>query len=142
MPQADPASPFYRVALKAVILDNQNRMLVVKSHKGFYEIPGGGWEHGEAIAQALERELQEETQLDIEVDTSRPLCIWQAYSSEWGYQAMRIVYRAKLRDPAQQPVPSDGMTEIRFADKDELMQLYFPDTDEPIKQFADIIFTK
>lgn len=142
MPKAVPESPFYRVALKAVILDSQNRMLLVKSHKGFYEIPGGGWEHGEEIGEALQRELQEEAQLDIEVDASQPLCVWQAYSREWGYQAIRILYRAKLRDLTQQPTPSDGMTEARFVDKDELMRLYFPDSDEPIKQFTDIIFTR
>ena len=52
-----------------VVLDN--KILLLKRVKpstdglGFWELPGGGLEHGETPDQALIRELKEETGLDI-----------------------------------------------------------------------------
>jgi ADP-ribose pyrophosphatase YjhB (NUDIX family) len=61
-----------RVTLKAVILDEEGRILVVKEHgRDWWDIPGGGIEHGETIKEALARELFEEVSLkgDFEYDT-------------------------------------------------------------------------
>ena len=51
----------FRVSLKAVIRDAQERVLVVKE-KGhrYWGLPGGGMDHGELYEQALARELHEE----------------------------------------------------------------------------------
>ncbi|MBS3741173.1 MAG: NUDIX domain-containing protein [Candidatus Cloacimonetes bacterium] len=51
----------------AVILNNQNEILLVKSHKwdNNYVIPGGHIELGEKIEDALRREVKEETGLEI-----------------------------------------------------------------------------
>ncbi|MBS3766878.1 MAG: NUDIX domain-containing protein [Candidatus Cloacimonetes bacterium] len=51
----------------AVILNNQNEILLVKSHKwdDNYVIPGGHIELGEKIEDALRREVKEETGLEI-----------------------------------------------------------------------------
>lgn len=51
----------------AVILNKEGKMLLMKSHKwnNRYVIPGGHIELGETMKQALEREIKEETGLDI-----------------------------------------------------------------------------
>lgn len=51
----------------AVILDPQERILLVRSHKwhGRYVIPGGHIELGESMEEALRREIREETGLEI-----------------------------------------------------------------------------
>jgi len=51
----------------AVILNNKNEILLVKSHKwnDNYVIPGGHIELGEKIEVALRREVKEETGLEI-----------------------------------------------------------------------------
>ena len=47
-----------RVSLKAVILDERGRTLVVKENgRDWWDIPGGGIEHGETLKEALAREL-------------------------------------------------------------------------------------
>lgn len=54
----------FRVSLKAVILNDNGHVLVVKeSGRDWWDIPGGGLDHGESIKQALARELREEVSL-------------------------------------------------------------------------------
>ncbi|RPI79408.1 MAG: NUDIX domain-containing protein [Desulfobacteraceae bacterium] len=51
----------------ALIFNPEDKFLLLKSHKwlGKYVIPGGHIELGETMAQALIREIKEETNLDI-----------------------------------------------------------------------------
>lgn len=54
-------STFYRVSLKAVIRDEQGGVLVNKEgDSDTWNLPGGGWDHGETEHEALARELKEE----------------------------------------------------------------------------------
>ncbi len=54
-------STYYRVSLKAVIHDEQGRILVNKEYDfETWSLPGGGWDHGETEHEALARELKEE----------------------------------------------------------------------------------
>lgn len=51
---------YYRVSLKAVIRNSKGEVLCVKEKTPFWELPGGGIDHGENVQQALARELREE----------------------------------------------------------------------------------
>lgn len=52
---------FYRVSLKAVIRDSNGKILVNKEQDSdTWNLPGGGWDHGETEMEALARELYEE----------------------------------------------------------------------------------
>ena len=54
----------FRVSLKAVIFNENNEVLIVKeSDRDWWDIPGGGMDHGESIKEALARELKEEVSL-------------------------------------------------------------------------------
>jgi 8-oxo-dGTP diphosphatase len=67
-----PAKPFV-LAVKAVILDEQRRCLLIRrssynrSFVGCWEWPGGKVDVGEDFAVAVAREAREETTLEIEV---------------------------------------------------------------------------
>lgn len=51
----------YRLSLKGVIINDKNEVLVVKeTGREFWDIPGGGMDHGESIKDALAREMHEE----------------------------------------------------------------------------------
>ena len=53
----------------ALIVNNEGKILLVKSHKWFdkYTLPGGHIEVGESMIDAVRREVKEEVGLDVEV---------------------------------------------------------------------------
>lgn len=53
----------------ALIVNEEGKMLLVKSHKWFdkFTLPGGHVEVGETIVEAVRREVKEEVGLDVEV---------------------------------------------------------------------------
>lgn len=51
----------YRVSLKCVIKNQKGEVLVVKeSGRDWWDLPGGGMDHGESIKNAIAREMYEE----------------------------------------------------------------------------------
>jgi 8-oxo-dGTP diphosphatase len=51
---------FYRVSVKALILDDERqRFMVVQEHDGMWELPGGGLEWGANPQEELIREISE-----------------------------------------------------------------------------------
>lgn len=62
-----PEQQFPEPTVGAVIFGDDDRFLLLKSHKfnGQYVIPGGHIELGETMEQALRREIREETGLSI-----------------------------------------------------------------------------
>ena len=59
------------VGVGAVVIRDDNHLLMVRRGKepakGLWSLPGGRLEHGEYIADAVAREVKEETGLDVEV---------------------------------------------------------------------------
>lgn len=58
-----------RVGVKAIVIEH-GKLLVIKKSDGkgaFYSFPGAGQEAGETLAQAVQREMVEETGLEVQV---------------------------------------------------------------------------
>jgi 8-oxo-dGTP diphosphatase len=69
-PNYIPKKTYILVGQKAIILNNQNQILVLqrseKSGKGgMWSLPGGGLEFKEEPFESIKREIKEETQLDV-----------------------------------------------------------------------------
>lgn len=55
----------YRLSLKALIVNENDEVLVVKeSGRTWWDLPGGGMDHDESVKNALARELHEEVGLN------------------------------------------------------------------------------
>jgi len=85
-----------RVSLKAVILDERGRTLVVKeSGRDWWDIPGGGIEHGETLKEALARELYEEVSLEGDFEYETLLAEDPRYIEAHNLYQMRITFLVK-----------------------------------------------
>ncbi|MDE0020179.1 MAG: NUDIX hydrolase [Candidatus Poribacteria bacterium] len=59
--------PRHIVAVSALILDPNGRILLIKSPRRGWEFPGGQVEEGENLIEALKREIKEEAGVEAEV---------------------------------------------------------------------------
>lgn len=85
-----------RVSLKAVILDDEGRTLVVKENgRDWWDIPGGGIDHGEGIKEALARELYEEVSLEGDFEYEPLLVEDPRYIDIHNLYQMRITFLVK-----------------------------------------------
>jgi len=59
----------YRVALRALIYNEKDEILIVKERdRDWWDLPGGGLNYGESIKEGLARELKEEIGLSGDFD--------------------------------------------------------------------------
>lgn len=59
--------PRHIVAVAALVRDEQNRVLMIRSPRRDWEFPGGQVEEGENLIEALQREVLEETGIVVSV---------------------------------------------------------------------------
>jgi len=105
---------FQQVAVYGFILNDNKELLIVQralndTMPGIWEIPGGGLEFSESIAEGIKREMKEECGIDVAVE--RPVFA-ASYASDRvaGKQVVRIVYLCKLALQEQEvKVGSDHM---------------------------------
>jgi 8-oxo-dGTP pyrophosphatase MutT (NUDIX family) len=74
---ADPPPPSARLASRIILLDDRNRILLLRACEPatrhiFWLMPGGGLDPGETFAQAALRELHEETGITAPIGP----CVW------------------------------------------------------------------
>ena len=93
-------SPFYRVSVKALVFDRDDRLLALQNDDGLWELPGGGWEHGETMEQALRREVREELGVEIDrIDSStiRP-CVGLVSGGRYPWLKLAMVVELASHD--------------------------------------------
>lgn len=132
-------SPFYRVSVKALIFDDKRRLLVFQDTEGLYEMPGGGWEHGETLEECISRELYEE--MRIEPRVIGPLQFVYSGPHEKGYQKLCLAVPVTVA--SHQFVPSDDdLAAARFVGRDEFAGLPFQFNEKHILDCLDRIWPK
>ncbi|MFA6159931.1 MAG: NUDIX hydrolase [Parcubacteria group bacterium] len=107
---------FYRVSIKALILDNQKRFLLTFENKGWWELPGGGLDFGEKPAECLIREIKEEMGLDVIHINEQPSYFVTALHKN-GKWFCNIIYEVIVKD--LNFTPSDECMDLRFFTKEE-----------------------
>ena len=125
--------------VRVIVLDDKNRMLIVRQHhegKDIWLVPGGGIEEGEYGIQAAVREIKEETGLDIVIDRM----LWHVEEVSERGQRFVSIYLAFPSDPGAEPVlgrdPELGenqvLREVRYMTREEIRELenFYP---EPLR---------
>ena len=110
---------FYRISVKALILDGEKRFLLIKELGGKWEFPGGGLDFGESARDGLSREIAEEMGLDVTFVADVPSC-FQTFQKENGQWSANIIYVTKVKD--LDFTPSDECVEVRFFTKEEALR--------------------
>lgn len=111
----------FRVAVAAVILDNEGRLLLCEhSYRGYYPwgIPGGDLKVGEKPEDGVRREVREETGYEVEV--VRPLVLYNARE----YPHVSLIFHCRILSGSFRP--NLEITSIRFFAPGELPERILP----------------
>lgn len=95
----------WRVSAYALIRRGDKILMVKGVETGRWELPGGGIDADETIAQGIERECYEETGYRVRVLKKQPLDTFEAffYIKKYNkyYHVMGLIYEARLRHSKQ-----------------------------------------
>lgn len=139
-PLQDPDAT-YRVSAKALVFDSEGRLLVFKDDHGNYEMPGGGWEHGESFDECLKREFMEEAGVALTKVGDVEFC-WRGYVDDERGHRLKLAARAELATTKFKLTGDDSevLVEARFVAKDEFLSLPFQAEESGVKDFVDKIW--
>lgn len=116
----DIPKSFYRISVKALILDDQKKFLLVKENNGMWELPGGGLGFGEKPQECLAREIKEEMGLEVVHINEQPSYFLTAPHRKEKHWIANILYETRVKDV--QFTPSDECVELRFFTKEEALK--------------------
>jgi ADP-ribose pyrophosphatase YjhB (NUDIX family) len=115
------------VAVGAIVFDPEGRVLLVERGRppgvGLWSVPGGKLEGAETLAQAVAREVAEETGLVVEVGAL--VCVIERMGDDYHY--VILDYLANVIGGGPTPMPGDDVRAARFVDAAELATLPLTD---------------
>ncbi len=92
------ALPRPRIAVRALILDRESRLLLVNAYPGkvsdLWCAPGGGCEAGQSLPENLAREVQEETGLHITLGP--PALVNEFHDPASGFHQVEVFFRCQI----------------------------------------------
>lgn len=89
MEQRDWQLPAHVVATGGIVLNENNEVLLVKTHRDGWVFPGGMVELGENLIEGLKREIREES--GVEVSVGEVYCICSNTASYPGYNGVKTI---------------------------------------------------
>ena len=135
-PLADLPPTFYRVRVKALIYDDEGRLLLVTNHHGHDELPGGGLEFGETIAACIRREIREELSSTLRC-IGDITCVYIGRNHHSGVACCSLAIEVELGSTTIRP--SDTIVSYRFVTKDEFRASNIERDEQGIMQHIDTI---
>lgn len=124
-----PTSTKKTVAVAAALIVEHDKFLIAKRSAGrhlagYWEFPGGKINEGESAAQACAREVKEELDCTISVDSYFLTC----HHEYEDFILSMDIYVCHLQ-PEQTPVASEAHDDLRFITVDEMDEVEFAPAD-------------
>jgi 8-oxo-dGTP diphosphatase len=111
---------YYRVSVKALVLDEQKRFLLMKEENGMWDFPGGGLDFGEEPTDSLARELREEAGFSVVSVAKNPSYFITAYMQNKDVWFANVFYQTILKN--LDFISSDECVELRFFTPEEALK--------------------
>lgn len=116
---SDPS--FFRVSVKALVRDDQGRVLLARESSGKWDMLGGGLDHGEEPLEGLTREIFEESGLRLVSMSQAPSYFLTVYNPSKDVYLANVIYEVELENLTI--VPSEECEELRFVSPEEAAAL-------------------
>lgn len=118
--------PTHIIAGAGIVINENDEVLLVKTHNAGWVFPGGQVEVGENVIDAVKREIMEETGIDIEV--GEVFCISSNTGKYPGYHGVKeiptkIMLDFICRAKGGTPRPSDENSESKYVAKAKALEL-------------------
>ncbi|MFB6892043.1 NUDIX domain-containing protein [Kitasatospora sp. NPDC056327] len=115
--------PAFPISIKGVVLDPQQRVLLLKNERQEWELPGGKLEGPETPEQRVETEIREESGWTA---TAGPLLDVWMYEPVPGRKVFIVTYGCTGTDAHRPPVVSHEHKEAALFHRDEVPALLMP----------------
>ncbi|HST26057.1 MAG TPA: NUDIX domain-containing protein [Gaiellaceae bacterium] len=126
----------------ALVVDSAGRLLLVRRahdpYGGTWDVPGGFLEEAEHPLDALRRELQEETGLEVEPDEFVTVALDRYGDGPDAATTLNLYWSARVT--GGEPVAGDDASELRWFPLDELPpdeEIGFPNVREVLREWRD-----
>jgi 8-oxo-dGTP diphosphatase len=109
------------VCVGAIVVEDEQLLLIRRGHgpaAGFWSVPGGRVEYGELLAEAVVRELAEETALE---GVCGELVGWVERMGD-DYHFVILDFRVTLLDPTADPIAGDDAAEAAWVPLHEVAE--------------------
>lgn len=119
----------YRISIKCIVRDPSGKVLVIKeSGRGYWDLPGGGMDHGESIKDAIAREMLEEVSLQGDFSYRIVTLNEPKLLTTHNFWQLRLVF--EIRPSVFEFKPGVDCDEMSFIDP-----IDFKDADNPTEAF-------
>ena len=111
---------FYRTSVKALIQNQEGKILLAKEENGKWELLGGGLDHGETPLKGLQREVFEETGLKVHSIALQPSFYLTFPVTDRNYYAANVLFTAKI--DSLDFTPSDECIDLQYFSPEEILE--------------------
>ncbi|MCA9363175.1 NUDIX hydrolase [Candidatus Kaiserbacteria bacterium] len=113
---------FYRVSVKALVLnETKDKFLVCQEDNGRWELPGGGLDFGQSVADEMKREIKEEMGLEVKRMADNPCYFITAKMTRSEGWCVNVLFEVEL--VSLDFTPSNECQAIRFINKTDLPEI-------------------